>query len=71
MIDMQTSEQAIEALVTAIAAIIEDVHEDAVVPATTLAGYAEIAEVLGQAGADVAALASALAVLVKRSEAWP
>lgn len=67
MLDATLVEEACGLLSTAIAMLIEDVHEDAVTFA--IGGQPEGAERLKAAGQDVIALAGAILILRRRSEA--
>ncbi|HEX3918854.1 MAG TPA: hypothetical protein VHW60_16070 [Caulobacteraceae bacterium] len=69
MIDQETARQGLEALATAIASIIEDVHEQAVTPAGNRESYAVLAAELGSAGSDIALLAAAMKIFATRAEA--
>ena len=68
MIDQETVEAGLAALSVAIAAILEDVHESAVSKPDGLEAYHQAAFDLGVAGADVAMLAAAMKILVRRAE---
>ena len=68
MIDRETAMQGIEALGTAIAALLEGAHEAAVTPAQSPAAYLQSAVQLGGAGDDIAILAAAMRVLSARAE---
>ena len=69
MIDRETATEAAGLISVAIAELTEDVHNTAVRSAASLGAYAQRAQTLRQAGADIAALAEALAVLGRWGEA--
>ena len=69
MIDREMAEEAIETISVAIAAIVEDAHELAVSRRGSLAEYAMAAAELGAAGLDVATLAAAMKIFVRRADA--
>ena len=67
MIDRETAEQGLTALAVAIASILEDVHDLAVTRQATLEDYGQAATDLGAAGVDVATLAAAMKIFVRRA----
>jgi hypothetical protein len=68
MIDEETAEQGLSALGVAAAEIMEDAHELAVTRKESFADYGHAAKNLDQTGADIAALAAAIEVIVRRAE---
>lgn len=69
MIDIETSRIGVSALATAIGELMEDTVEMALVaPKGGLQGYRKVSSILGGVGADIAVLASAIAILERRSE---
>ncbi len=68
MIDREMAEEGLAALAVAIASILEDVHDRAVTAPAGLADYGQAASDLGVAGADVATLAAAMKIFVRRAE---
>jgi hypothetical protein len=68
VIDQETAEAGLAALSVAIASILEDAHESAVAKPDGLEPYSQAAFELGVAGADVAMLAAAMKILVRRAE---
>lgn len=60
---------AIETISVAIAAILEEAHELAVSRQGSFADYGMAAADLGVAGADVATLAAAMKIFVRRADA--
>ena len=69
VIDRKTAEQGLAALSIAIASILEDVHDRAVTRPGSFQDYGEAAADLGAAGLDVAALAAAMKIIVRRAAA--
>jgi hypothetical protein len=67
MIDEALSLEALQALSTAIGMILEDHCDEATSINPSVAHHGPLAERLRQAGEDVAHLATAMAVLVRRS----
>lgn len=66
MIDRETAEQGLAALAVAIASILEDVHDLAVMRQATLDEHGQAAADLVAAGVDVATLAAAMKIFVRR-----
>ena len=69
MIDRETASDGVAALSVAIAALLEDANEAATSVQPSLESYGERAGELRQTGLDITALATAMAVLVRRGEA--
>lgn len=67
MIDWDVAEAGLAALAVAIASILEDAHDLAVTKPTSLADYDRTASDLGVAGADVATLAAAMKIFIRRA----
>jgi hypothetical protein len=68
MIDRETGSDGVAALSVAIACLLEDANEAATTVQPSRAAYGERADELRQTGLDVAALATAMQVLVRRAE---
>jgi hypothetical protein len=66
VLDADLVEAGAQSLDVAIGEIIEDVHDLAVSARSEIAAYSLRAAALRQAGADIAALAEAMQVLVRR-----
>ncbi len=69
MIDQETARQGVAALAVAIASLLEDAHEAATSVQPSLAAYGRPADELSHTGLEIAALAAAMQVLVRRAEA--
>jgi hypothetical protein len=68
VIDREAAEEGVAALAVAIASILEDVHDRAVARPASLEDYGQAASDLGVAGADVATLAAAMKIFIRRAE---
>ena len=68
MIDRKTARRMLEDLSVTIAGLLEDADEVAVRRAHALADFDPAARELGSAATDVAALAAAMQVIVRRSQ---
>ncbi len=71
MVDDEVARTGLEALAVVIACIMEDSLDSAVSSAPTVAGYAINADILARAGTDIAQLAAAMAILIRRAKAAP
>lgn len=67
MIDREMADEGLTALAVAIASIPERIHDVAVTKPRSLEDYGQAASVVGAAGADVATLAAAMKILVRRA----
>jgi hypothetical protein len=67
MIEPELSLEALQAISTAIGEIMEDCVDRAISMAPTVHSYSNTADLLHQAGQDIASLAAAMEVLVRRS----
>ena len=71
MVDDELARTGLEALAVPIACIMEDSLDSALNPASTTAGYTDNADILARAGTDIAQLAAAMAILIRRAKAAP